>query len=173
MIVLQSVQRLLIRDVVSLAVRDRKSKHGTCRDRRGERSIAVLDAHADVPTDEAEPGVSHEGSREQTNFGQDLEAVANPKDEATFACVSLDRLHDRSELGQCPCAKVIAVSESAGEDYAIDVPEVPVLVPEGHHFGAEDFLCHVKCVVIAVGSGQNHDAKFHGAFLIGFAEARW
>ena len=64
-----------------------------------------------------------ESARQKARFGEDLEAVAEARDEAAFRCKTLDGLHHRGKLGDGAAAKIIAVGETARQDHAIDVAD--------------------------------------------------
>ena len=76
--------------------------------------------------------------------------------------MALDVSHDGRERRYGPATQVIAVTETAGNENQISVFRQPdLLVPDRARVPAHHGPASVQGVVIAVGAGENEDAKFH------------
>ncbi len=126
-----------------------------------EGQVVAFDAEGRSIADEVQSGIAGEGSGEESSLGQDLEAVADAEDGFTGVGMVDSGAQGGGEAGDRTAAQVVAVAKSAGNDDDIDVTEIAVLVPD--HLGglAEEALGDPLDVAIAVGAGEDDDAKFH------------
>src|SRR5207237_4685120 len=96
-------------------------------------------------------------------LAEDLEAVADPPDQAALRGELQNPLHDRAEARDGPRAQVVAVAEAPGQDDAVDAVQVWVLVPEVRHLRVQHVLDHPPAVAVGPGPGKHDDPEFHGA----------
>ena len=122
----------------------------------------VATREAQFAADEFEAAIADQRAGEQAGFGQDLEAVADAEHEPAIGGELLDGLHDGREFGDRPAAQVVAIGEASGEDDGIDIAQGGGVVPDKLGGLPEVVGDRVKCIVIAIASGKNNDAKFHG-----------
>ena len=131
----------------------------------GEGCLVGFDAQVDLLADVFEAGIAHECAGEQTGFAKDLKAVADAENQAAGGSELLDRLHNGSEVSDGAGAEVVAVGEAAGNNDGIAVFEVFGLMPQEGGRLTGNFGDSVVSVVIAIGSGKDEDAEFHGSRL--------
>src|SRR5688572_32274462 len=77
-------------------------------------------------------------------------------------------LHDRGETGDGAGTQVIAVRETAGQHDKIATLQIVVFMPQFHYFLVHGLAQHVYHVLIAVGTGENYNSKFHGPKIAKF-----
>ena len=130
----------------------------------GEGRVGALYAQVHGMADEAQPPVAAQGPVKQVGFGKDLEAVADAQHQASGSGKGCHFLHDGAEAGHRAGAQVVTVGEPAGQDDAVGVFEIVVLVPEVVRVGFGKAGEDVTGVVVAVGAGKHHDAETHGLF---------
>jgi hypothetical protein len=70
--------------------------------------------------------------RQQPGLAQDLEAVADPEHEATFAGELFDLGHDRGKARDRAGPEVVPVGEATRHDHRVDALKVVVGVPQQH-----------------------------------------
>ena len=106
----------------------------------------------------------HQGSGQQAAFAQDLKAVTNTQDEPAVRREALDCLHHRGEASDSPAAQVVSVRKPARQYHGIDISQFLGIVPNKLCLMAEVLRHSVKSVVIAVASGEDDNADFHGKY---------
>src|SRR5687767_3517144 len=158
---LESVERLVVGAVASVAVRDRKYDLLTALVVRGEHRLGRFDAQVDGRTDELERGVAQQRAGKQSRLAGDLKPVAEADHGPTALSVLHDLAHDRAEARDRAGAQVVAVAEAAGEDDDVTPLQVVILVPEVDRFLAERLDDGLKGVVVAVGARERDDAELH------------
>ncbi len=136
-----------------------------------ERRVGFLGAQMDVAAGEAKVFVAHQRPRQEADFREHLEAVADSEDQPALRGVTADRLHDRSKFRQRSGPQIVAVSESAGNDHAIDTFQIGVFMPEDFRLGAENVARDMQRVVIAIGAGENDHAEFHEVVRLSGSQA--
>src|SRR5207245_5554919 len=93
---------------------------------------------------------------------QNLEPVPHPQHDPATVGELLYRLHHRRKLRNRARAQVVPKRKTARHDDGIAVFQVMRFMPEKAHRLLGHLLDGPVSVVIAVGSGENDDAKFHG-----------
>ncbi len=109
--------------------------------------------------DEAEAAIAPQRAVQQVRLGEGLKAVADAEHQPSVVGEGRHLLHDGAEAGDGAGAQVVAVGEAAGQDDAIGVLEIVVLVPEVVRFGLGKVRESVVRVVVAVGAGEDDDAE--------------
>ncbi|GLV48693.1 hypothetical protein TJA_17960 [Thermus sp. LT1-2-5] len=107
--------------------------------------------------------VGEEGPGEDPRLREDLEAVADPDDEAPFPGEAAHRLHHWALGGEGPGPQVVPVAEPPREEDPVKAFEVPLRVPDELRPYAR--LREGKTgVFIAVGAGEANDGPPHSSF---------
>ena len=150
--------------VVALAVGDGDVEGVAIAGERSEAGAAVGDGEGDGLAEEVEAGVADEGAGEESGLAEDLEAVADAEDGLATGGGVLDRAHDGGEAGDGTAAEVVAVGESAGDDDGFVGIDAGVLVPGVADGLLEDVADGVEGILVAIGSGELKNGKFHGRF---------
>ena len=156
------VERALVGDVAAFAVGDRQAQHLVLLRGGGVGRVGGAHREAQFAADELQAAIADQRAGKQAGLHQDLEAVADAEHEPAIGGELADGLHDGRELGDGPAAEVIAVGEAAGENHGIDIAERGRVVPDELRRLPEIVGDRVKSIVIAIASGKNNDAKFHG-----------
>ncbi len=156
------VEGALVGDVAAFAVSDGQTQHLALLRRRRVGRVGGGDRQAQFAADEFEAAIADQRAGQQAGLDQDLEAVADAEHEPAIGGELADSRHHGRELGDGPAAEVIAVGEAAGEDHGIDIAERGRIVPDKLRRLPEIVGDRVKSIVIAIASGKNNDAKFHG-----------
>src|SRR5207302_10445529 len=92
---------------------------------------------------------------------EDLEPVADPPDQSAVGGEADHRVHHRAEAGDRTTAKVVAIGEAAGEDDAVAILQVLVLVLEIFDLGPQDLGHHPAAVPVRPGAREDHDPELH------------
>jgi hypothetical protein len=147
--------------VIAVAMGDRRFQDlslggGVC-----EWGVGLLDADMHGTTDEPETRVSHQGARKETGFAEDLKAVANPKDQATFIRELRHGLHHWGKARDRASAQIVSISESAGQNDYIAACQVFGLMPDELNGLPKNVTDSIKGVMIAIGPGKDHYSEFH------------
>jgi phosphoribosylpyrophosphate synthetase len=129
----------------------------------GEWRLRIFDSHLDRFADIFQADVAHERSGKQPGFAENLETVADAEDESASVGELTNGFHDRRKLRDSASAEVIAKGKASRNDDGIAVLQVVRVVPEKSYGLLSDMLDRPESIVVAVGTGENYDAKFHGA----------
>ena len=155
---LEDVRR---RVVVALAVADRYPQNLAGPRAARERRVVPLDANVHVLTPVLQPAVPQHRARKQSGFEQNLKPVADADHEPAALGERLDLAHDRREARHRAGAKVVAVSEPAGQHDDVGALQAGVLVPDELGRLAEHGRRRMIRIVVAVAAGKHDDAEFH------------
>ena len=166
LVVLETVDDVRFRVVVSLAVSDRNAKDLAGEGARRERRIALLHADAHVLAMELEVAVPQHRAWEESRLQEDLEPVADPEDGAPMPREVRNSRHDRREAGDGAGPQIVTVREPAWQDHDVRAFEARLLVPDELRLLPEHVPGRVIGVVIAVGSGEDDNGKFHSSFQL-------
>src|ERR1700726_4300053 len=93
------------------------SRRGSLRKWRG----VVVDANVNEATNISQTDIAHHRARKKTRFQKNLEAITNPKDEATALCKIFHRLHHRRKSRKRAFSTIIAMSETARQNDRIPI----------------------------------------------------
>src|SRR6478735_2853554 len=77
-------------------------------------------------------------------------------------------LHDRRETGNGAGAQIIAVRETTRQHNKIATLQIVVFVPQLYNFLVHGLAQHVYHILIAIGTRENYNSKFHGAKVTKF-----
>ena len=161
---LDSSNRVIVGDEVSLAVGDGEFDHLARRVAAGERRLGVLDPDVLHFADEAELRVAHQHAGQKAGFAKDLKAVADPEHEAPARSVVGDRPHDRRSRGDCAAAQIVTVREAARQDDEIEARRQFVFgVPDDRRLDAGRLAKGARDVAFPIDSGEQDHAHAHGA----------
>src|SRR5580698_3123206 len=94
-------------------------------------------------------------------FAENLEAIADAEDESAGFRVRHHRLHRGREACDRARAQVVAVTESAGDDNALDVAESRVFMPDVPGGLTQNVRQHVIGVLITIATGKLDNSKSH------------
>jgi hypothetical protein len=125
----------------------------------------------DIFGDELLVGVAEKRSRQEMGFAEDLEAVADAEHLSAFRGEPGYALHNGAEAGNCPAAEVVAIGKTPGKNDAVvfaQAAQIGILVPEHDNFLIQIGLQGTLHITIAVRSGENHYAEFHGHLCLGY-----
>src|SRR5213076_2239574 len=96
----------------------------------------------------------------QARLAEDLEAVADSKDEPAVGGQPPDWPHYRCEPGERTRAQVVAVRKAAGKDHGAHVGKLAVDVPDGDGVRSEPFEREGRVtVVVRAREGDDRDAS--------------
>ena len=126
-----------------------------------ERRCDAFDTQMHRRAHEAQTRVAQQRTRQQPRFTGDLEAVADREHGSTALGKRNDFLHDRTETSDRAGAEIVAIAETAGEDYNVDILKVVILVPAVHSFLSENAGDGIERILVAVGAGKADDAGLH------------
>src|SRR5262245_35703500 len=158
---LESLQPLVVDEVVPVAVGDGDPERLAGRELGGEPAPRFLGAEHHVLADVLAVRVLEQRAGEQPRLGEDLEAVADADDRSALLRERSHLLHHRREPGDGPAAQVVAVAEPARAADQVATLQVMVLVPEQLGLMAEDLPRRVKGVLVAVAAGEDDDPDLH------------
>ncbi len=147
---LESAQGRGIGDVAALPVLDGEIEHVAAPAAVGERRVGVLHAHVDALAEKGQAAIAHERAGKQTGFAENLEPVAESDHEAAGVRELGDRRHDRRKTRHRSAAQIVAVRETAGQQYTVEAVERGALVPETRDALAEHVLEHVRSLRVVV-----------------------
>src|SRR5208282_2346961 len=153
----------LIAKIIAFHVADGDGQHFALAAGVGKRSLIVFDSHLHRLADIFQSDVAHQRSGKQSRLAQNLETVADTEDQPAAGGKLAHRFHDWRKLRNRPGAEIVAVSEATRHNDHIAVLQIVRIVPEercrliGHVLGGPE------SIVVAVRSGENYDAKFHGS----------
>ena len=151
-----------LRVVVALPVRDRHAQDLPLRRPGGERRVGLLDPDVHVLAVKLQVAVAQHRAGEESRLAENLEAVADAQDRPAGSGEVADGGHHRGKPGDRAGAQVVAVRKAARQHDDVGAVEARLLVPDELRLLPEHVLRGVIRVVIAVGSGKNDDAEFHG-----------
>ena len=117
-VALQGIEGHVVRVVAALAMGHRHAQRAPRGQGMGERRVESRGGDGHVPADEAKRRVAQECAGHEARLGEDLEAVADPQDEAAAGRKRGNRPHDRAEPGDRTGPKVVAVGEATGRTTA-------------------------------------------------------
>jgi hypothetical protein len=117
---------------------------------KGEGGICTLHPEENVPANEPPIPVGKKRPGEESTLKENLEPVANTKDNTPRKREIPHRPHNGGKPGNGSGSEIITVTESPGEDHAVASPEVSIAVPEEHHFLPEHIPENVETVVVTV-----------------------
>ncbi len=167
---LDSADRLIIGDEVSLAMRDGEFDHLPGRVTSREGRLRILDPHMLHLADEAQLSVAHQNPGQKACLAQDLEPIAYTQDQSAARCVIADRPHDRRPRGDGAATQIVAIGESAGQDDQIQARrQFAFSVPDDRGLGACRLPERARDVAFAINSGKEDDRRPHGAHAISMA----
>src|SRR5438445_708720 len=157
----EPAQSFVVDEVVPVAVSDGNADDVAHRVPSRPRGHRVLHFEVDVPADVLQRVVAAHGAWQQSGLQQDLEAVADA-DQVPAAVGELpDLLHDWREARDRPGAQVVAVREPSGQHHDVRPAQVAILVPDVARGAAENVLCHVVHVVVAVAAREDDHREEH------------
>src|SRR6185437_12578528 len=160
---LKSIERLVVRGVTSVTVRDWNAKDRAVFIAVAEQRLGRLDAQLNELGNELEAGVSQQRSAEQPGLARDLESVAD-RQHRTAAIGMCDHVsHHGAEPGDGAGTQIVAVAEAARQHDHVAALKIVILVPQIDRVLAERFGHGVKRVVVAVGARKGDDAELHAA----------
>src|ERR1700704_6425882 len=116
--------------MVSSHVPVRDSQNVSLRARVGKGSFRVLHSHMYRLADVLQTHVAHQGSRQETGFTEDLEAIADSKHESATGGKLSHRIHHRRKLRNRSGPKIIPVGKSSGNNDGITVFQFVRLMPQ-------------------------------------------
>src|SRR6202162_1007878 len=148
-------------EVVALAVADRNAQHRAIGALRGERQVGALDNEIRPLAAKLERCIADESAGQEPRLAKDLEPIADPPDQSAAVGELADLLHHRRKPGDRARAKVVAVSEAAGQDDAVAALEVGVLVPQVLKVGSEHLVDHPTAVAVRPRAGEHDNSKLH------------
>ncbi len=158
----EPLQRLLIRLVIALAMRDRHADHLAGIVAAGERRIRTLDPHMHVAADEFQPRIAHEHAGQKLGLAEDLEAVADAEHEPAVAREGAHRVHDRRARRDRAAAQIIAIGEAAGHHDEIgSLRQRGLGMPDHRRLVARGELQRARHVALAIDAGKDEDGGFH------------
>ena len=127
-----------------------------------EGGIGGFDPEVDGAADELQLVVADEGAGEEAGFGENLEAIAEAHDKAAGVSEFLHGTDDGGEFRDGTAAEIVSVAEATGEDDGINIRRNGgFLMPEKRGLGAYVLRHGVVCIVIAITSREDDNAKFH------------
>jgi hypothetical protein len=162
---LDCIEHVGVREVATLAVRDRHPERATRADEHREGRVEPLGRDRDLAAYEAETAVPEQCAGHEARLGEHLEAVADAEDESAVARIRIDRAHHRTEAGDDAGADVVAVREPARQDDRVDVLQIAGFVPQRHRLAAGD-MDGVDRVDVAVAARKDDDADPGGHAVI-------
>src|SRR6266568_5351355 len=112
-----------------------------------------------------QPHIAGESSRQQSRFAENLEAIADSQYQASAIGKLPHRLHHGRKFGNRPGAQIVAVRETSGHDDGVAILQIMGVVPKKRDRLLSHILDRPVGIMIAIGSGENDDAKFHDGFL--------
>jgi hypothetical protein len=121
----------------------------------------VFDPDVDELAEELEILIPQHGARQEAQFEQHLEAVADADHEPAPVGEILDFPHQRRKPCDGSGPQIIAISKSPRQDDTVHPLEVMVLVPEVRCRLPDDVLQGMERIKIAVGTRKNDDSEFH------------
>jgi len=117
---------------------------------KGEGGVCTLHPEENVPANEPPTPVGKECPGEESALKENLESVANAKDNTPRKCEIPHRPHNGRKPSDGSGSEIITITESPGEDHTVASPEVSIAVPEEHHFLPEHIPENVETVVVTV-----------------------
>src|SRR4051812_20999971 len=158
---LQAVQLIVGGEVAAAHVLDRDGETISRRELAAEYTVEVLGHQADLAADEAKALVRQKCAGQKPRLAEHLEAVADAEHRAAFGGEAADCLHRGREAGDRSGAQVVAVGEPAGDDHAIEVREVGLLVPDQPALA--DTLDRLERIPLVAGAGELDHADHAGS----------
>jgi hypothetical protein len=114
------------------------------------------------PADEAHIGVAHQDAWQEPSLSQDLEAVADAKNEAAALRVSPHSVHDRRSRCDGSTAQIIAIREAPRKHDKIDATREGMLtMPDDGRSNLSDLFQGTQCILLTVGAGKENYGGFH------------
>ena len=113
----------------------------------------------DLLADVALVTVAHQRAGKQARLAKNLETIADPPSQDHRSCELLHRLHDRREAGDGAGTEIVAIREPAGHQDGVAALKVVRSMPEKGDRGLNHRRENVVGIVIAVGTGEDEDAK--------------
>ena len=141
---------------------DRDFKHVTFAARVRERSIRALNAQLHRLADVLQSGISQQRTGQQSRLAENLEAVADTQHQPAVCRKAAYLLHNGRKFCYRTSPQVVAISKSTGDDNGIAVFKVMAGVPKESDGLPGRRLDRIVSVVIAIGSGKDEYAEFHG-----------
>ena len=162
----EPLQRLRIRLVIALAMRDRHANDLTGIVAAREWRVGAFDPQMHVMADEFQPRVAHENAGQQAGFAENLKAVADAEHQAAVGRKGAHRVHHRRARGDRAAAQIIAVGKSAGHHHEIGAlgSEVSACQTIAGSW-PEASLQRARHVALAIDSGKDENGGFHFALL--------
>jgi hypothetical protein len=162
MVLAQPLQSCRVGVVTTLAVLDREFEQLSFFSLAGKRRVRFFDSKHYLLANKLKPGISHQRTRQQTRFTENLEAIADSQHQAALPSELENAAHDRRKTRHGAAAEIVAVRKSTGEHQAIEVAREIILMPE-----KLDLLTHVpfqsiKDVLVIAGARKNNYAPTHG-----------
>ena len=155
----EPVERLAIRKIVALAVRDRNLDGLAFAIALGEERLIVLDLQEHVAADEVERRVAHQRAGKQSGLAQDLKAIADADDRRSCVRLGDHVLHDRRVRGHRPAAQVVAIREAARQHDHIGRGDARITMPDHLRRETGDPLDRRFDVAIAVRTRKDDDGS--------------
>lgn len=97
-------QRLIVTDVVSLGMRDRKPEYGSTSHFIGEWSVGSFHSNKNVFTNEMQVPIAYQSSGKQSGFAKNLKPIADAQHESAALGKILNRINHWREASECPGA---------------------------------------------------------------------
>ncbi len=129
-VAVQFGERCVIAKIIAFHVADGDGQHFALAARVRERGLVVFDSHLHGLADIFQSDVAHQRSGQQSRLAQNLEAVADAKDQSAAVGEFADGFHHGGELRDGAGAEVVAEGETSGNDDGVAVLEVVRVVPE-------------------------------------------
>ena len=164
MIALHLTQRSLAGEVVPVHVRDGHLQHLPRLAGGGKGRVGSLHPQVDEAAEELQPAVAQHGTGQQPSLKQDLKTIADAQHQPAALGELFDRTQDRRVAGEGAGAEVVAIGEAAGQHDGVEVVDLGGLVPDPFGGLAEHAGEDVEGVVVAIGTGKNDHAEFHGRY---------
>src|SRR5665648_261831 len=124
-----------------------------------ERRVVTLHLQILRMADELEPPVLQQRAMHQVRLSKDLKSVADTQHRASRAGKLRHFLHDGTEARNGPRPQIVAVRKTTWEHHDVGSVQVVILMPQIVRRGVRKGGEGVVGVVLAVGTGKNHDPK--------------
>ena len=133
-------------------------------DELGYRRMTAHGFEVDIFADKLLVGIAEQYAGQETRFAKNLEAVADSPDQSASVGKLDHSLHDGRKPCNGSCPKIITIGKSTGQHNAVggfEVIEGRFFVPDFFDLLPHDLAQYVYHIIIAIGTRENNNTKFH------------